>query len=118
MAQINYGSDEVSEDEYEPVAIRPGMTIKWDYGSQPIDPDPDYAEVLGMQIDSEGQPQIRCKHSQRAGSATVWIPYDHIVTTDYVSLIERRGDFEGFDPMRESLGGPGRDFEDDTEDGN
>lgn len=91
--------------------ITEGTTIRFNNGFKPSSPDPTRVEVTGMRVQDDGRTVVQYRVQESCGGGLHSRGYRSIcrlIASGSVEVIDRRGDFEGFDPVRESLGGPGR----------
>jgi hypothetical protein len=91
--------------------ITEGTTLRFNNGFKPASPTPTRVEVTGMRVQDDGRTVVQYRVQESCGGSLYSRGYRSIcrlIASGSVEVIDRRDDFEGFDAVRESLGGPGR----------
>lgn len=90
--------------------ISEGTTLRFNNGFKSSSPNPTRVEVTGMRVKENGKSIVQYRVQESCNGGLYSRPYRNIcrlIAAGSIEVIDRRDDFEGFDPVRESLGGPG-----------
>lgn len=105
------GDGDSIDDTDDRIAVRPGDTLRFTGGECP-NTRIKYAEVETVWVTASGATMVKYCYGQRGGGGYGTMKYDNLrkwIGRGGITALDRRGDFAGLYPDRESLGGDGRD---------